>query len=144
MGFFFGGGGGGSCLGHPLAKAKTGNSFGVGVYSNLNVFGACLIHTSWGRGVEQSSQWIVSLPDNLARKQWTWTPPPPPPSHTFHWTCRSLSESDGGVSQVISLRSPGILTCNDLNKAKMQLRQFWVHHHNQTLSYTPTPLLALI
>ena len=42
MGFFFfgGGGGGGSCLGHSLAKAKTGNSFGVGVYSNLNVFGA--------------------------------------------------------------------------------------------------------
>ena len=41
--FFFGGG---SCLGHSLAKAKTGNSFVVGVYSNINVFGACLIHIS--------------------------------------------------------------------------------------------------
>ena len=37
---------GGSCLGHSLAKAKTGNSFRGGVYSNLNVFGACLIHIS--------------------------------------------------------------------------------------------------
>ena len=44
-GIFFWGGGG-SCLGNPLAKAKTGNSFGGGVYSNLIVFGACLIHTS--------------------------------------------------------------------------------------------------
>ena len=26
---------------------------------------------------------------------------------------------------------------------KMQLQRIWVHHHNQTLSYTPTPLLAL-
>ena len=39
---FFFGGGGGSCLVH--SKAKTGNSFRGGVYSNLNVFGACLIH----------------------------------------------------------------------------------------------------
>ena len=29
-----------------LAKAKTGNSFGGGIYSNLNVFRACLIHIS--------------------------------------------------------------------------------------------------
>ena len=36
--------GGGSCLVHSKAKAKTGNSFRGGVYSNLNVFGACLIH----------------------------------------------------------------------------------------------------
>ena len=36
-GFFFGGGG------HVWS---TGNSFGVGVCSNLNVFGACLIHIS--------------------------------------------------------------------------------------------------
>ena len=28
-----------SCLVHSLAKAKTGNSFGGGVYSNLNVLG---------------------------------------------------------------------------------------------------------
>ena len=33
------------------------------------VFGACLIHIYRGRGLEQSSQWIVSRPDNLARKQ---------------------------------------------------------------------------
>ena len=26
---------------------------------------------------------------------------------------------------------------------KMQLQRIWVHHHNRTLSYTPTPLLAL-
>ena len=58
-----------SCLVHSKAKAKTGNSFRDGVYSNLNVLGACLIHISRGRGVEQSSQWIVSQPDNLARKQ---------------------------------------------------------------------------
>ena len=44
--FFFLGGGGQSCLVHSKAKAKTGNSFGGGVYSNLNVFGACLIHIS--------------------------------------------------------------------------------------------------
>ena len=37
--FFFLGGGGGSCLGHSQAKAMTGNSFGCGVYSDLNVFG---------------------------------------------------------------------------------------------------------
>ena len=60
---FFGGWEGRSCLVHSLAKAKTGNSFGGGVYSNLNVFGSCLIHISLGRGVEQSSQWIVSRPD---------------------------------------------------------------------------------
>ena len=47
--------GAGSCLVHSQAKTKTGNSFGGGVYSNLNVFGACLIHISWRRGVEQSS-----------------------------------------------------------------------------------------
>ena len=35
-----------SCSVHSKAKAKTGNSFGGGVYSNLNVFGACLIHIS--------------------------------------------------------------------------------------------------
>ena len=46
MGFFFFRGGGGSCLGHSQAKAKTGNIFEGGVYSNLNVFGACLIHIS--------------------------------------------------------------------------------------------------
>ena len=45
-GDFFFLGGGGSCLGHSLAKAKTGNSFGGVVYSNLNVFGVCLIHIS--------------------------------------------------------------------------------------------------
>ena len=37
--FFWGGGGGGRlCFVHSLAKAKTGNSFGGGVYSNSNVF----------------------------------------------------------------------------------------------------------
>ena len=47
MGFFLGGGvAGRSCLVHSMAKAKTGNSFGGGVYSHLNVFGACLIHIS--------------------------------------------------------------------------------------------------
>ena len=35
---------GGSCLVH--SQAKTGNSYGGGVYSNLDVFGACLIHIS--------------------------------------------------------------------------------------------------
>ena len=45
-GIFFFLGGGGSCLGHSLAQAKTGNSFRGGVYSNSNVFGACLIHIS--------------------------------------------------------------------------------------------------
>ena len=45
MGFFFWGGER-SCLVHSKAKAKTGNSFGGGAYSNLNVFGACLIHIS--------------------------------------------------------------------------------------------------
>ena len=55
--FWVGGGGGGwSCLVHSWAKAKTGNSFRGGVYSNLNVFGASLIHISCGRGMEQSSQ----------------------------------------------------------------------------------------
>ena len=44
MGFFRGGGG--SCLVHSQAKAKTGNSFSGGVCSNLNLFGACLIHIS--------------------------------------------------------------------------------------------------
>ena len=39
-------GGGGSCLVHSQAKAKTGNSFRGGVCSNLNLFGACLIHIS--------------------------------------------------------------------------------------------------
>ena len=39
-------GGGRSCLGRSKAKARTGNSFGGGVYSNLNVFGACVIHIS--------------------------------------------------------------------------------------------------
>ena len=38
-----GGGVGGSFLGHSKAKAKTGNSLGGEVCSNLNVFGACLI-----------------------------------------------------------------------------------------------------
>ena len=38
--------GGGSYLGHSLAKAKTGNSFRSGLYSYLNVLGACLIHIS--------------------------------------------------------------------------------------------------
>ena len=37
--FFFWGGGRGSFLVHSSAKAKTGNSFGGGVYSNLNVLG---------------------------------------------------------------------------------------------------------
>ena len=48
--FFWGGGGGwGSCLGHSQAKAKTGNSFEGGVYSNFNVFGACgYIHLEEG------------------------------------------------------------------------------------------------
>ena len=45
-GIFFLGGGGGSCLVHSQAKAKTGKSFRGGVYSNLNVFRACLIHIS--------------------------------------------------------------------------------------------------
>ena len=45
-GIFSWGGGWWSCLGHSLAKAKTGNSFGGGLYSNLNVFGARLIHIS--------------------------------------------------------------------------------------------------
>ena len=31
--------GGGSCLGNSLTKAKTGNSFGGGVYSNLMFWG---------------------------------------------------------------------------------------------------------
>ena len=45
------------------------------------------------KGVKQSSQWIVSQPDNLVRKQLTKTPP----SHTFHWMCGFLS--GGGVSE---------------------------------------------
>ena len=48
--FFLGGGGGGGggevMFGPVWAKAKAGNSFWGGVYSNLNVFGACLIHIS--------------------------------------------------------------------------------------------------
>ena len=44
--FFFFFLGGGEVMFGPKAKAKTGNSFRGGVYSNLNVFGACLIHIS--------------------------------------------------------------------------------------------------
>ena len=40
-GIFFGGG---ACLDHSRAKAKTRKSFRGGVYSNLNVLGACLMH----------------------------------------------------------------------------------------------------
>ena len=36
----------GSYLVHSRAKGKTGNSFRGGLYSNLNVYGACLTHLS--------------------------------------------------------------------------------------------------
>ena len=45
-GFFFGGGGGGHVWSTLRLRLRLGIVFGDGVYSNLNVFGACLIHIS--------------------------------------------------------------------------------------------------
>ena len=68
MGFFFLGGGGGHVWSTRRLRLRLGIISGVSILKN-KCFGACLIHISSGRGVEQSSQWIVSRPDNLARKQ---------------------------------------------------------------------------
>ena len=67
MGFFLGGGGG-----HVWSTLRLRLRLEIvsgWCILKFKFFGACLIQISWERGVEQSSQWIVSRPDNLARKQ---------------------------------------------------------------------------
>ena len=60
------------CGGHVWAtlrlRLRLGIVSGWGILK-FKCFWACLIHISCRRGVEESSQWIVSRPDNLAGKQ---------------------------------------------------------------------------